>query len=136
MNVLLKAFGAAVAAATIALGSAFATAYELRQSALKRSHQQPNADAWFDVPTPTSPTLCAQGRKLFLHNCAHCHGADATGDEGPDLHALNVSDRYIVNTIARGVPHEMPSFAKKIGAVDAASLLAYLRSLPSDDGGQ
>jgi mono/diheme cytochrome c family protein len=26
------------------------------------------------------------GRTLFLKNCAHCHGADAHGDEGPDLH--------------------------------------------------
>ncbi len=27
----------------------------------------------------------ASGAKLFALNCAHCHGVDATGDEGPDL---------------------------------------------------
>jgi cytochrome c peroxidase len=32
------------------------------------------------------------GRKLFLKNCAHCHGADASGDEGPDLHRLDWTD--------------------------------------------
>ena len=23
---------------------------------------------------------------MFLMNCAHCHGDDTRGDEGPDLH--------------------------------------------------
>jgi mono/diheme cytochrome c family protein len=28
----------------------------------------------------------AAGAKLFALNCAHCHGIDATGGEGPELH--------------------------------------------------
>jgi mono/diheme cytochrome c family protein len=129
MNLLLKSSLSAVAVATLALGSVFGAAYELRQRAAKMSHQQPTTEDWFEVPTATSPALRATGKKLFLHDCAHCHGIDATGDEGPDLHDLQVSDRYILNTIARGVPHEMPSFAKKVSDPDAVALLAYLRSL-------
>ncbi|MBV9126841.1 MAG: c-type cytochrome, partial [Verrucomicrobia bacterium] len=29
-----------------------------------------------------------KGRQLFLQSCAHCHGDDARGDDGPDLHNL------------------------------------------------
>ena len=82
-----------------------------------------------ETPTPTSPALVAKGRALFLDSCAHCHGADARGDEGPDLHGVQVSDRYIHNIITRGIKGEMPSFAKKRGAVDLQALTAYVRSL-------
>jgi mono/diheme cytochrome c family protein len=66
---------------------------------------------------------------LYLESCAHCHAADARGDEGPDLHGAQVSDRYIARIIRRGIPHEMPSFAKKHGADDTRALIAYVRSL-------
>ena len=102
---------------------------ELRRRTAVHSHEKPGAETWFEDSTPSSPPIIAEGRKLFLGSCAHCHGADARGDEGPDLHEVAVSDRYIKNTILRGIPHEMPSFAKKLGAPEIASLTAYLRSL-------
>ncbi|HVU33983.1 MAG TPA: cytochrome c, partial [Opitutaceae bacterium] len=89
---------------------------------------------WFEPVTRTSPALVAAERKLFVHNCAHCHGFDATGDEGPDLHDVQTSDRYIVNLITRGMPHQMPSFAKKFSKDDDAALLAYVRSLEENQG--
>jgi mono/diheme cytochrome c family protein len=95
----------------------------------RSSHQQATPEAWIEAPTPTSSEWVAQGRKLFLASCAHCHGADATGDEGPDLHDVAVSDRYISNIITHGIKHEMPSFAKKLGAPEIARLTAYVRSL-------
>ena len=33
---------------------------------------------------PAAGTLEQKGYTLFMMNCAHCHGADARGDEGPD----------------------------------------------------
>jgi mono/diheme cytochrome c family protein len=81
------------------------------------------------MPTPSSPALISQGRALFLSSCAHCHGADATGDEGPDLHNVWVSDRYISNIITNGIKHEMPSFKKKLGHDEIVRLTAYVRSL-------
>ena len=115
--------------AGVALCSAFATAGVLRRHAAKTSHQQPAEEQWIEPITAISPALVARGRTLFLDSCAHCHGADARGDEGPDLHDAQVSDRYIANIIMHGIPHEMPSFAKKHGAADITALTAYVRSL-------
>ncbi len=70
-----------------------------------------------------------QGRHLFLMNCAHCHGDDAHGDEGPDLHNLHRSDARIHEVITAGIKGEMPSFRKKFGDPDVRQLIAYLRTL-------
>jgi mono/diheme cytochrome c family protein len=119
----------AVLAAVLALSSAYGLSLSLRHAAARTSRQQPTPEAWFEVSTVASPALVTQGRALFLSSCAHCHGADATGDEGPDLHGLEVSDRYISNTITHGIKGEMPSFRKKLGGGDIVSLVAYLHSL-------
>jgi mono/diheme cytochrome c family protein len=73
----------------------------------------------------------AQGRHLFLMNCAHCHGADAHGDEGPDLYNVRKTDERIHQLITNGVKGEMPSFAKKLYDPDIRALTAYLRTLHS-----
>jgi mono/diheme cytochrome c family protein len=72
-----------------------------------------------------------QGRHLFLMNCAHCHGDDARGDEGPDLHDLHKSDARIRQVITGGIKGEMPSFARKLGEPEIRQLTAYLRTLRS-----
>jgi mono/diheme cytochrome c family protein len=119
----------AVLVAVLALASCYGLSVGLRRAASKTSHQQPTPEDWFESPTPSSPALVAQGRKLFLDSCAHCHAADATGDEGPDLHNVEVSDRYISNIITHGIKGEMPSFRKKLGADEIVRLTAYVRSL-------
>jgi len=121
--------GAAAVVSGAALGFTLAFGDRLRHEAARTSHQQPETDHWLEPVTPTSPALVVQGRRLFLGSCAHCHGADATGDEGPDLHDLQVSDRYIAHMIKFGEAHEMPSFAKKHGPPDITALTAYVRSL-------
>jgi mono/diheme cytochrome c family protein len=118
-----------VLAAAAALASAYGLSLSLRQLESKGSHQLPTPEAWFERVAPSSPALVAQGRALFLSSCAHCHGADATGDEGPDLHNVWVSDRYIANIITLGIKHEMPSFKKKLGHDEIVRLTAYIRSL-------
>ena len=70
-----------------------------------------------------------EGRRLFLLNCAHCHGDDAHGDEGPDLHDLHKSDERIRQLVLNGIKGEMPSFAKKLNDSDVRALTAYLRTL-------
>lgn len=85
------------------------------------------------TPAPNSaPVLVAdasQGRHLFLMNCAHCHGDDARGDEGPDLYNLHKTDARIHQVITGGIKGEMPSFAKKLGEPEIRQLTAYLRTL-------
>ena len=125
----LRAVGLAACAGALALTTALGAAQKLRQAAMRTSRQQPAPEALFEPPTPTSPARVAKGRALFLDSCAHCHGADARGDEGPDLHGLQVSDRYIHKIITRGIAGEMPSFAKKHGEADVRALTAYVRSL-------
>jgi mono/diheme cytochrome c family protein len=60
----------------------------------------------------------AQGRHLFVMNCAHCHGDDARGDEGPDLHNLHRSHARIREVLTAGIKGELPSFGKKLGDPD------------------
>jgi len=69
------------------------------------------------------------GRVLFLKNCAHCHGADARGDEGPDLHDLDWTDRQIANRIRNGKRGQMTAFAGKLQTTEIESIIAYLRTL-------
>jgi cbb3-type cytochrome c oxidase subunit III len=70
-----------------------------------------------------------RGYSLFDHNCAHCHGDDARGDEGPGLYNLAKSDARITTIIKGGIKGEMPSFAKKFSDADVQALIAYLRTL-------
>ncbi|MDB6059578.1 MAG: cytochrome c oxidase, cbb3-type subunit [Verrucomicrobiales bacterium] len=78
---------------------------------------------------PANGTQERKGYELFLRNCAHCHGDDARGDEGPDLHAVAKSDARIASLIKNGVKGEMPKFGSKLDDEDVKSLAVFLRSL-------
>jgi mono/diheme cytochrome c family protein len=69
------------------------------------------------------------GRTLFLKNCEHCHGADARGDEGPDLHNLDWTDGQIINRICNGKKGQMTAFAGKLSADQINWIKDYLRTL-------
>lgn len=69
------------------------------------------------------------GYKLFDHNCAQCHGDDARGDEGPDLHGLTKSDQRLEKIIKGGIKGEMPAFGKKFNDKEVQALIAFLRTL-------
>jgi len=71
----------------------------------------------------------AQGRTLYLMNCAHCHGVDATGDEGPDLHGLDLPDEHVARIINNGKKGEMPKFSAKLDGAQVRQLIAYLHTL-------
>jgi len=77
-----------------------------------------------------SPAAGVQaGHGLFLKNCAHCHGADARGDEGPDLHKLDWTDEQITTRIRNGKKGQMTSFAGKLSADQIKEIEDYLRTL-------
>jgi cytochrome c oxidase cbb3-type subunit 3 len=71
----------------------------------------------------------AEGRRLFLQNCAHCHGDDARGDEGPSLYDLRKSDERINRLVREGIKGEMPAFKNKLNEANVAALIAFLRTL-------
>ncbi len=64
-----------------------------------------------------------------MRNCAHCHGANARGDEGPDLHGLDVPDKWIAKRIREGKKGEMTAFAGKLQPAEVDSVIAYLHTL-------
>lgn len=78
---------------------------------------------------PPAGTPERLGYTLFMANCAHCHGNDARGDEGPDLHDVTKSDARIASMIKNGVKGEMPKFGSKLTDSDVKSLVAFVRSL-------
>ena len=81
------------------------------------------------LPKSAQTPLVAQGQHLFLMNCAHCHGDDARGDEGPDLHGLRKTDARLTALINNGIKGEMPRFNQKLSESDVGALIAFLNSL-------
>ena len=79
--------------------------------------------------TVVTPELVAQGQNYFAMSCSQCHSDDATGDEGPDLHNLPISNAYIRVMIKKGRKGEMPPFTKKYNDQQIAALVSYLRTL-------
>jgi len=69
------------------------------------------------------------GHTLFLKNCAHCHGATAHGDEGPDLHNLDWTDEQIAKRIRNGKKGEMTAFEGKLTPEQINTIVAYVRTL-------
>jgi mono/diheme cytochrome c family protein len=113
----------------------FLTAIALVASVLTCFAQTNNTDvhgADSSQPATNAPpanTVAINARTLFLRNCAHCHGADAHGDDGPDLHDLGFTDDWIANRIRKGKAGEMTAFAGKLQSAEIAALVAYVQSL-------
>ena len=124
-----KAVLVAICASATALISMFGIASLVRNGRPSVSMPTFVTSAQAAVKSPDLAADAAQGRHLFLMNCAHCHGDDARGDEGPDLHDLHRSDARIHDVITVGIKGEMPSFGKKLGDPDVRQLIAYLRTL-------
>jgi putative heme-binding domain-containing protein len=78
-----------------------------------------------------APPDLEDGKQQFAQNCSTCHGVDAGGQEGPDLHGVPASlgDAAVQGIIRRGIPGTaMPSFST-VTDKQAADIVAYLRTL-------
>jgi mono/diheme cytochrome c family protein len=122
MNIEVKALIGAVLISGTVVGSFLGTARILQSNTSKPSGKSAAQSAIKD------PKVAA-GAKLFALNCAHCHGIDATGDEGPDLHKVTKTDERIKSQILNGVKGEMPAFGKKLSQDDVATLVVFIHSL-------
>ena len=69
------------------------------------------------------------GSKLFLINCAGCHGIAAQGVVGPNLHGVSQRKRdpALIHQVISGKTPPMPSFQPDPQSM--ADLLAYLHEL-------
>jgi mono/diheme cytochrome c family protein len=88
-----------------------------------------NGSAASSVSTAERTSEVGKGHQLYLMNCAHCHAPDASGDEGPDLHGVEKSDKQIAKMIKNGVKGQMPKFGSKLSDTDVQLLIAFIRSL-------
>ena len=84
-------------------------------------------------PTIESRTVndqtVSEGRRIFVKHCVECHGFDAHGEDGPDLHTLRGGDRLIRQIITGGIKGEMPGYGKTLTEADVRALVGYLRTL-------
>jgi cytochrome c oxidase cbb3-type subunit III len=85
------------------------------------------------VKLPNSRADVASGEKLFLHNCALCHGPKGEGGRGPMLTRAKLSrapdDAALVKVIEQGIRGtEMPS-ADSMSEREMRQTAAYVRSL-------
>ena len=124
-----KALGWAILAALLSLGGAWMLAGSIKTMEVPGPALIAASSAASPSEIAPTPELAAQGREFFEMSCSHCHGDDATGDEGPNLHHLSISNARIANTIKKGVKGQMPTFAKKYDDAQIAALVSYLRSL-------
>jgi len=129
MRIEIKGAFIGITAAACLLAGTFSLAQMLQYPRAGDSNATSPAQA---SPPQAAAALSEEGQKghnLFDHNCAHCHGDDARGDEGPNLYNLRKSDARITAIVKGGIKGEMPSFAKKFNDGDIQALIAYLRTL-------
>ena len=125
----MKAFGWAVLVALLALGSAWMAAIPIKMMAGSSAAPTAASSTGAFDEIVTSPELANQGHEFYEMSCSQCHGDDAHGDEGPDLHNLSIGNARIATTIKKGIKGEMPTFAKKYDDRQVAALVSYLRTL-------
>lgn len=126
-----KAAAAAVVASITVLLGTYRVTLIMRNASFAMRMPEFITSARAEKVSSASNANLEQGRHLFLLNCAQCHGDDAHGDEGPDLHDFHKSDARIHQVITSGIKGEMPSFGKKLKESDVQALTAYLRTLRS-----
>jgi mono/diheme cytochrome c family protein len=85
------------------------------------------------LPVETAATENVPARKLYLNNCARCHGADGKSqtelgrlNDTPDLTQKKVSSKRANSVIVHGAEN-MPAFGKKLTKAEIAKLVSYVR---------
>ena len=89
-------------------------------------------------PFANDPVALQEGRKLFnWYNCSGCHGGHAGGGMGPSLRdkvwLFGDRDDQVFDSIAAGRGHGMPSWATKIPEDQIWKLVAYVKSMRTQD---
>ena len=90
-----------------------------------KSYKNVNIKGW------NSKAKIAQGKRLYLQNCASCHGVNAQGAFGPALngfgHVAHHSPSKLLAQINNG-GGGMPPFRGKLNQKEQESILIYLHS--------
>jgi len=130
MSIETKAALIALTVAVALLGAAFGAAPLLREPSPVRAKERSDP-AVSGTATDHLQGEARLGQRLFQQNCAHCHGDDARGDEGPSLYNVRKTDARIAKLIQQGIKGEMPKFGEKFSDADVRALIAFIRTLKS-----
>ncbi len=108
--------GARIKEATLVLATAFGLigmvlglAFVLQPETVAEVADSMLEPATKTVASNATPAIASQakaGASLFGRNCAHCHGDDAKGDEGPSLYDLCLPSGSDVVAGSRTMPSE------------------------------
>jgi cytochrome c oxidase cbb3-type subunit III len=73
----------------------------------------------------------AEGKLLFQGECGECHGVDASGNVGPDLHGVTQKrgDEGVFSVIRNGIPGTGMAPVSNLNDMRAWEVVAYLHTL-------
>lgn len=77
------------------------------------------------VPTKTA---AIDGGALYRENCARCHGANGTGERGPDLTKTDYGKPELTEAIFNG-GGKMPSFGDKLTSKEISAVADFVLHL-------
>lgn len=102
-------------------------------------------------PRPSAGVL-RQGEKLYEQHCASCHGSRGEGEEGAfpalagnravvlaeptNLVRVVLQGGYLPATAGNPRPYGMPPFMQKLGDVEIAAVLSYIRNAWGNEAGE
>ncbi len=136
MRIELKGLAAGLAAALLVVGGAFGvsaivTHTDSKSEAPASAAQMTRNMGRMDNTMASIPSsqLVATGHTLYTQACSSCHGNNAQGGYGPNLHGLNLPDTKVATVIKNGVQGKMPAFGGKYTAGQQQALVAYVQSL-------
>lgn len=78
-------------------------------------------------------TALAEGKNIFVTNCAVCHKENASGDIGPNLtdkfwiYGNDIKD--VFKTVKNGTPNGMPDHASKLNPIQLQQVSSFILSL-------
>lgn len=73
-------------------------------------------------------TVAIDGSKVFTENCARCHGANGTGERGPDLTKIDYGKDGVTDAIFNG-GGRMPSFGDKLTKNEISAVADFVLHL-------
>lgn len=140
MRIEMRGLVIAVMAAFVALAVTFSLAKFVRQvqTGIAAENTRLGDNSHGKVAPPAAPPAAtialtpadiASGHQFYLESCAACHGDNAEGAYGPNLHHLPLAESDIASIIKTGFKGKMPSFAKKYSDSQINDIVGYVRGL-------
>lgn len=122
----LVLWGLAYAGYFLLSGWSSQAAFERKMEAFRQAHAQA-------APAAVAPIGREAAEALFAQRCAGCHGKDAHGNVGPDLHRdayrYGRSAEAVGETIRNGRPGGMPAFGTQLSPAQVEGLVRYVLTL-------